>query len=75
MEDIVIFFWLYFIPKDLNNNKDFGQFSFTTKVKRLDEYKMKSIVTILYVIYIKRIKLFTEFPRLEQINAEAKANV
>ena len=23
-----------FIPKDLNNNKDFGQFSFTTKVLR-----------------------------------------
>ena len=32
-----------FIPKDLNNNKDFGQFSFTTKVKRLDEYKVETL--------------------------------
>ena len=64
-----------FIPKDLNNNKDFGQFSFTTKVKRLDEYKdeIHCDYSLCYLSILKESKLFTEFPRLEQISLPEEA--
>lgn len=64
-----------FIPKDLNNNKDFGQFSFITKVKRLDEYKdeINCDYSLCYLSILKESKLFTEFPRLEQISSPEEA--
>ena len=58
-----------FIPKNLNGNIE--QLSFVTKVKKLDEHQDEIYCdySLCYLSILKESRLFTEFPRLEQISS------
>lgn len=62
-----------FIPKNLN--EDIGQLSFVTKVQKLDEHQheIHCDYSLRYLSILKESKLFTEFPRLEQISSTEEA--
>ena len=58
-----------FIPKNLN--RDIGHLSFVTKVKKLAEHQneIHCDYSLCYLSILKESRLFTEFPRLEQISS------
>lgn len=62
-----------FIPKNLNGNIE--QLSFVTKVKKLDEHQDEIYCdySLCYLSILKESRLFTEFPRLEQISSTEEA--
>lgn len=62
-----------FIPKNLNENLE--QLSFATKVKQLDEHQdeIRCNYSLYFLSVLKNSKLFTEFPKLEQISSTEEA--
>ena len=62
-----------FIPKKLN--EDIGQLSFVAKVNKLDEHKSEihCAYSLRYLSTLKQSKLFTGFPKLDQLRSVEEA--